>query len=131
MPEDSKLQIDDDWKSEAAAEKERLAREVDDKGPREAPAADFPGLVNLIGMQAMVGLGGMMGAGGRQIPPNPELAKHHIDLLDVIEQKTKGNLTTEEAQLLDTTLHQLRMAYVEVVSGGARPPAAEGGIESP
>ena len=104
---------------------------MDDKGPREVPAADFPGLVNLIGMQAMVGLGGMMGAGGRQIPPNPELAKHHIDLLDIIEQKTKGNLTPEEAQLLDTTLHQLRMAYVEVVSGGGRPPAAEGGIESP
>ena len=43
------------------------------------------------------GLGGFQGPGGERIPPNPDAAKHHIDLLDVLEQKTKGNLTDEEA----------------------------------
>ena len=60
----------------------------------------------------------MAGPGGQQIPPNFDLAKHHIDILDVLTVKTKGNLDPEEQKLLDTTLHQLRMAYVEAVQGG-------------
>ena len=61
---------------------------------------------------------------GGNIPPNPELAKYHIDLLDVLDQKCKGNMTDDEKRLLDTTLYQLRMAYVEVTSALARPPQA-------
>jgi hypothetical protein len=124
--EERKLQIDDDWKSEAAAEKERLSKTVDDeKDKRPLPEASFASLIQLIAMQAMVGLGGMAGPGGQQIPPNIELAKLHIDMLDMIETKTKGNLDAEEQRLLDTTLHQLRMAYVEAVQGGGVPPAAD------
>lgn len=124
MAEDeSKLIIDDDWKSEAAAEKERLADAVEESVARPGMlTADFTGLVQLLAMQAMVGLGGMRGPGGQDIPPNIELAKHHIDLLDVLEQKTAGNLDPTEKRNLDTTLHQLRMAYVEVVQAGAAPP---------
>ncbi len=119
MPdEEHKLQIDDDWKSEAAKEKERLAETADAAHARHLPGADFVGLIQLIAMQAIVGLGGMAGPGGQEIPPNLELAKHHIDMLDVIEKKTKGNLDANEKAVLDTTLHQLRMAYVEVCRGG-------------
>jgi hypothetical protein len=116
--EEPKLHIDDDWKSQAAAEKERLAASVESGERREAPPASFTGLVQLIAMQAMVGLGGLAGPPGQEIPPNMELAKHHIDLLDVLDAKTKGNLTPEEKRLLETTLHQLRMAYVEAIQGG-------------
>lgn len=42
-----------------------------------------------------------------------DLAKHAIDMLVIVEQKTKGNLVTEEAAILEAVLHQLRMAYVE------------------
>lgn len=125
MSDEQKLRIDDDWKSEAAAEKERLARAVEEKAPRRLPDADFSGLINLLAMQAMVGLGGIAGPEGQQIPPNVELAKHHIDLLDVLDAKTKGNLDPQEKRLLDTTLHQLRLAYVETVRGSAtEPPSA-------
>lgn len=120
--ESQKLHIDDDWKSEAAAEKERLAQAAADQADAPLPDADLAGLVQLIAMQAVVGLGGMAGPGGQEIPPNIQLAKHHIDMLDVLERKTKGNLTPEEKSLLDTTLHQLRMAYVETVRGAAPPP---------
>jgi hypothetical protein len=116
--EEPKLQIDDDWKSQAAAEKERLAASVESGERREVPPASFTGLVQLIAMQAMVGLGGLAGPPGQEIPPNMELAKHHIDLLDVLDNKTKGNLSPEEKRMLDTTLHQLRMAYVESLQGG-------------
>lgn len=119
--EERKLHIDDDWKSQAAAEKARLAESVEDTSQRQLPNADFVGLVQIIAMQALVGLGGMAGPGGQEIPPNLELAKHHIDMLDVLDKKTQGNLSPEEKRLLDTTLHQLRMAYVEQLRGGGPP----------
>ncbi len=125
MADEKKLQVDDDWKSEAAAEKERLAKAVEEESPRGLPEADFSGLINMLAMQAMVGLGGVAGPDGRQIPPNPDIAKHHIDLLDVLETKTKGNLEPQEKQLLDTALHQLRLAYVESVRGPAMAPGSE------
>ncbi|MEE8386655.1 MAG: DUF1844 domain-containing protein [Dehalococcoidia bacterium] len=120
--EEQKLHIDDDWKSEAAAEKERLAGTLDSEEQATKPEAGFVGLVQMMAMQAMVGLGGVAGPGGREIPPNLELAKLYIDLLEVLDEKTKGNLNPQEKQLLDTTVHQLRMAYVETVRGGGAPP---------
>ncbi|MBK8266765.1 MAG: DUF1844 domain-containing protein [Planctomycetes bacterium] len=123
--EDRKLQIDDDWKSAAAAEKEKLAAEVEG-GPEQGeygplPEPGFLEIVQILAMQAMVGLGGMRGPDGRDIPPNLEVAKHHIDLLSILEQKTEGKLEEQEKQVLNTTLYQLRMAYVETMrmaSGG-------------
>lgn len=128
--EQRKLQIDDDWKSEAQAEKERLAQLEKENvrgGARLSGAASepsFPEVIQLLAMQAMVGLGGMRGPGGQDIPPNLDVAKHYIDLLGVLETKTKGNLNEQEKAMLDSTLHQLRMAYVEVVSGTVPPPGA-------
>ena len=48
-----------------------------------------------------------------------ELAKHMIDTLGVLEEKTKGNLSSEEAQMLTSTLHQLRMAYLSIQQDAA------------
>ncbi|HPF38433.1 MAG TPA: DUF1844 domain-containing protein [Phycisphaerae bacterium] len=112
-----KIHIDDDWKSEAAAEKERLANEVEARDAGPIPAPTFVEIVQTLAMQVMVGLGGMQGPNGQPIPPNLDLAKHFIDMLDVLEKKTKGNLDQDEQTILDTTLHQLRMAYVESVGG--------------
>jgi hypothetical protein len=119
---EQKLHIDDDWKSEAAAEKDRLSQTLDNEAQPTMPEGGFLGLVQMMAMQAMVGLGGMAGPGGREIPPNLDLAKLHIDFLEVLDEKTKGNLNQQEKQLLDTTVHQLRMAYVEAVRGGGAPP---------
>lgn len=42
----------------------------------------------------------------------PEMAKHFIDTLAILEEKTKGNLTADEATLLSAVLHQSRLAYL-------------------
>jgi hypothetical protein len=42
-----------------------------------------------------------------------DMAKHFIDTLAILQEKTKGNLTAEEAALLDAVLHQARVGYVE------------------
>lgn len=118
-----KLHIDADWKTEAANEKEQL---LEQERQRSAPDATdsagmgrFAELINMLAMQAAIGLGGYQSPGGESIPPNPDMAKHHIDLLDMLEAKTKGNLTDDENKLLNTVLHELRMQYVQTVAGGA------------
>jgi hypothetical protein len=47
---------------------------------------------------------------------NLDMAKHQIDILGVLEEKTKGNLTEEEKHLLDAALYETRMRYVNVAS---------------
>jgi len=114
------LHIDSDWKEEAAREKERLAAEEKASPQTDAAPAEasFSELLNMLAMQAMVGLGGYQGPGGERIPPNPVSAKHFIDLIDVLEQKTKGNLTDDEKKAIDAVLYELRMQYVGTTSGG-------------
>lgn len=48
--------------------------------------------------------------------PDPLMAKHNIEILELMEEKTKGNRTPEEDQLLKHLLFQLRMTYVQGVS---------------
>ncbi len=60
-----------------------------------------------------------MQLGGDGVPegrtPDLEVARHSIDLLDVLKTKTKGNLTLEESRLLDNTLTELRFRYIQRV----------------
>ena len=51
---------------------------------------------------------------------------HHIDLLDVLEEKTKGNLSDDEKRVLDTVLYELRMQYVQVVGSAGPSPGTTG-----
>ena len=115
---EGKLHIDSDWKAEAAKEKERLsAQEKAQKTAADTMTAPaFIELLNLLAMQAVISLGGYQGPGGERIPPNPSAAKHHIDLLEILEKKTAGNLTEEEQRALSSVLYELRMQYVQVVS---------------
>jgi hypothetical protein len=117
--EAKKIIVDDDWKAEARKEKESLSQKAQAREP--VPDPTLAELVNLIVMQAAVGLGMMAGPGGQRIPPDLEIAKHFIDMLQVLEDKTKGNLTPEEKTLLDQVLYEMRMRYVQAASGGAGP----------
>ena len=119
------LYIDSNWKQEAAAEKARLVAEEAKKkeqGVKQTASGAaspelFLELVNLLAMQAVIGLGGYDGPGGDRLPPNHEAARHHIDMLDVLLEKTKGNLADDELQALERVLHELRMQFVAVVGG--------------
>jgi hypothetical protein len=121
--QDKKLIIDEDWKKEAETEKEKLAEkektEPKGRGPSgkragALPEADFAGLVSMMATQAFFALGLIRAKGEPETPPDLEAAKFNIDMLGMLEEKTKGNLSEEEAGLLEQTLHQLRMAFVEL-----------------
>lgn len=121
--ETRKIIVDDDWKQQARQEKERLTQEVK---PRDAlPDPSFTELLNLVAFQAMVSLGLVGTPGGERIPPNLEAAKLYVDLLQVLEDKTRGNLTPEEKKLLDQVLYEMRMRYVQMAAAaGATTPRA-------
>ncbi len=128
--EQPKIIVDEDWKAKAQAEKEALEKsqqekrqdEGDDSGAGEKlPPVSFPMLVSTMATQAMASLGRIPDAEGK-LHKHLELAKFHIDMLGVLEEKTKGNLTPEEQTMVTDTLHELRMDYVR---GGYQPPPSD------
>jgi hypothetical protein len=73
-------------------------------------------------MGAMVGLGMVRAPDGKRPPADLPAAKDAIDLLGILQEKTKGNLTREEEEVLREGLYHLRMGYVALLSappGGA------------
>ena len=90
---------------------------------QEIPPASFEGLMNILAMQALSALGAFPDPQTGQRVAYLDLARHHIDLLAVLEEKSKGNLTEEEADVLAQTLYELRQQYVAVAQasrqGGA------------
>ena len=112
-----RIQVDDDWKAEAAREKQKLAEETRDVGRRgPLPEPVFAEIINMIVMQALLALGGMTTPNGQQIPPDLDVAKHHIDALALLTEKTKGNLTDDEQKMLDSTLYEMQMRFVQAAS---------------
>jgi hypothetical protein len=61
---------------------------------------------------------------GRSGDAHLPAAQQMIDILSLLEQKTRGNLTAEERQLLEQVLYELRLRYVEAARGGADKPDA-------
>ena len=60
-------------------------------------------------------------ATGEHHAPNLPLAQQMIDILAMLEEKTRGNLSAEERQLIDQVLYELRMRFVEVSRAGGAP----------
>jgi hypothetical protein len=77
------------------------------------PPASFELLVFSLAIQAQMELG--LGAPPEGQLPDLDMARHAIDLLAILQQKTKGNLTLEEQRLLENTLTELRFRYVQAV----------------
>ena len=128
--EKPKIIVDDDWKAQAQAEKQRLAEDAEKKsaapeagqqaeeegheGPHEIPPASFSSLVNTIAMQTMMALGGMEDPETKKRYVDLAVAKYHIDTLTMLQGKTEGHLTDDEKNLLDRALNDLRMGFVHI-----------------
>jgi len=77
------------------------------------PALEFSSIVLPFFSQALISLGQIGEEKKDKDEKNLELSKRLIDLLDLLKEKTEGNLKPEEEQFLDASLHQLKMAYME------------------
>lgn len=78
------------------------------------PEASIPFLVMSLATQALAALGQIPDEDGSRPRVNLAYARHFIDLIGVLEEKTRGNLSQEEDQMLQETLHQMRMLFVSV-----------------
>jgi len=79
------------------------------------PPASFVFLVESILMQTQMHLGLMhFGDKDEESEPNLALARHSIDLLGMLQEKTRGNLTAEEQRLIENGLTELRFRFVQV-----------------
>jgi hypothetical protein len=93
-------------------------------GMDHPPAMSFEQLVQSIYMTAMMQLGAATHEGQQ---PQVDIlgARQSIDMLGVLAEKTKGNLSPEESRLLDSALFELRMAFLEITQALARSAAAK------
>lgn len=143
-----KIIVDEDWKAQVESEREQLrahesqgeqgkaatsagepegataAPQTEDGGDESfpLPPASFATLVSSLATQAIAALGQIPDPVERKPVVRLDIARHVIDTLDVLEQKTKGNLTADEAKMLSNLLHELRMVFVHVQRN---PPPAE------
>jgi hypothetical protein len=88
------------------------------------PAMSFEQLVQSVYMTAIMQLGGATPEGQQ---PQVDIlgARQSIDMLGVLAEKTKGNLSADETRLLDSAMFELRMAFLEITQALARSAAAK------
>lgn len=77
------------------------------------PALEFSSLVFPFYTQALIKLGLIEDPVSGQVSGNPELAKRLIDLIDLLKDRTKGNLEPDEEKFLEACLSQLKMGYLK------------------
>ena len=108
MNEETKKNIDENWKEVAEKEKANLK-----EGGKSVPLEpDFPFFITTLALQASIFLGVVANPETNQKQENLPQAKFIIDTLSLLKEKTKGNLSKEEADLLENILYELRLEYV-------------------
>jgi hypothetical protein len=126
---EKKIIVDEGWKNQVEAEREALRK---DKGEPERPATPGPNgeedlpppslalLANSLYLQAAISLGLLPNPLSRKAEVNLRRAKHSIDTLGMLQEKTAGNRTPEESEIIEEMLHQLRLAYLSVEEHAAK-----------
>lgn len=135
--EDPDKRVDEDWKRRAREEKEKDRASLQGGAPApekgqgdQAPPrpgarggrTPFMEFVNSLATEALIFLGAVAHPQTGEAVFAPEQAKHVIDVLHLLGEKTRGNLTPEEDQLLKSAVHELRLAFVEATMPAPPPP---------
>ena len=117
---------------ETTADRIETAIRSANPGMDHPPAMNFEQLVQSVYLTAIMQMGGATREGQQ---PQVDImgARQSVDMLGVIAEKTKGNLSAEESRLLDSALFELRMAFLEITQALARSAAAKaaGGAPRP
>lgn len=81
--------------------------------PNDSFKMDFSGFILSLNASALIHLGEIPDPQSRERSVNRPAVKHTIDILELLSEKTRGNLSDEEQKLLDDVLYDLRMKYVK------------------
>ncbi|GIK53244.1 MAG: DUF1844 domain-containing protein [Planctomycetaceae bacterium] len=120
-----KLVIDSDWKQQVEREKQQMEDELKRSFERKTdlPPADFMLHCASLGTQALIFMGALAHPETGQYVVDLEQARFLIDTIEVLQAKTKGNLTPEEDQSLKNLLGDLKVEWVRALNR----PAPAGG----
>jgi hypothetical protein len=88
---------------------------------KSLPKVDFTTLLLSISSAAFMGLGIAPGSGETELKVDLDLARQNIDLLELMQEKTRGNRTPDEDRLLEQLLFETRLRYVEAQKRQAGP----------
>ena len=133
MADDKKIIIDEDWKSQVEAEREQAEKAKSAPAANEEsseatdppmPPASFELLLTTLATEALVALGQVPHPVTGKTQAHRNQAKFLIDTVDVLRQKTAGNLTTSEQQVIDSLLHQMRLIFVQTADLPPSSPSA-------
>lgn len=106
--EEKNKHIDESWKETVQKEKQDVKKD----GGFIPPEPDFNFFITTLGLQASIFLGQVPNPVTNKKEQDLKQAKFIIDTLGMLKEKTSGNLTSEESQLLDSLLYELRLHYV-------------------
>lgn len=103
----------DDTTGEVQTGAETQKEEGQKQEPVKLPEINFPSFILSLSSSALLHFGDIpdpiSGTKARNLP----MAKQTIDILGILKEKTQGNLSNDEEQLMDNLLHDLRIKYVE------------------
>ncbi len=105
--------IDESWKDAVEKEREVLQKE----GKFMPPEPDFNFFITSLALQASIGLAQVPNPATNKTEEDLPQAKFLIDTIGMLKEKTKGNLTQEETNLLENLLYELRMSYISKNTG--------------
>lgn len=77
------------------------------------PPIDFNTFILSLASATMIDLGEIEGPDG-ELHPNLPMARHHVDILVMLQEKTRGNLSGEEERILNQVLYDLRMRFIQL-----------------
>ena len=125
MSDEPQKKVDETWKEKVQEEKEQTEEAEQEKKEAEEekqprpplPEASFASFIATLQLQTLVALGDMPNPATQKADPDLQQAKYLIDILGIIQDKTKGNLTDDEKTALDAVLYDVRMRFVNASSG--------------
>ena len=87
-----------------------------EEAQQQLPPVDFIGYLTNLVETGRLYLEGIPNPETEEVVINLPVVKHIIDTIEMLEEKTKGNLTAPESNFLSNTLYELRMGYIRVVN---------------
>jgi len=107
--------VDESWKDSIEKQKDELDHAGDQPEEGDAPALDFINYVASLAYQAMIFMGEAPNPVTSQVEKNLRQAKFLIDTLIMLRDKTKGNLSKQEDELLNGSVYELQMKFIEIL----------------
>lgn len=113
-----RIVVDEDWKARVEQEKTAAGQKSDSQTDFDPPMPPptLTALASSLAMQALAALGLLPDPLTGKVEVRLNRARHLIDSVNILFEKTKGNISDEESRALEEMLHELRLTYIQVQS---------------